>query len=91
MSAVASAKHRFRITSNGIGFRVERFTAVGHLWWRRDKWLPLCYPKWRGPATPMEFRSLVAAQDAVASEVKKFEALQRGWHPVKTTKKGGKK
>lgn len=79
---------RFRIVTNGLRFRVERLEWRGILWWRRQKWIPLCNQSWiddfnpdSGMTMPVEFVSRGLAQARIDLDVAELRAELHGWTP----------
>ncbi len=73
---------RFRIVTNGLRFRVERLEWRGHLWWRKQKWIPLChYNPFGDLSYPIEFKTRGEAQNRIDRDVRELQAKLHGWKP----------
>jgi len=72
---------RFRITTNGLRFRVENLCRTGMLWWKGQEWCTVyTYQE------PTELPTLESAQVRLDNCIRELKAEMHGWQPVQSEK-----
>lgn len=64
---------------------MERLTWTGYLWWKKQKWLPLCnFPTYEDEGyIPIEFDTYAKARDQMDHDIAELKAVRHGWKVVK--------
>ena len=81
--AAEMKKGNYRITTDGIRYRVECLQWCGWLWWRKRKWKPMVRysPGGMDDYVP-HFPSLEKAHEALGKCVAEEKARRQGFQPV---------
>ncbi len=81
-----SIKKNYRIVTNGIKFRIERYEVVGKLWWRKKKWVPVSYYIGTDPVPRTNFMFRDKAESFLNRLMLEDASEIYGWHIIKNQK-----
>lgn len=71
---------RYRITTNGIRYRIEEFTEAG--WFSRAKWQPMGRYRYGRFWSVVEYDSFAKAESEMCALIEEAEAKDHGWTVV---------